>query len=130
MTTAAEAVGLVSQGTAGMPASDRSQFTTPNCSLNMYRMKMDTDAADSTRGKKKVERRNTLCQDGILAWSMEARLSAMPSSRMTATTTNTMVFRNDTRTVGSCAREAKLAKPTNWGAEMMSQRKKARISEP
>src|SRR6478609_1667276 len=40
-----------------------------------------------------------------------------------------MVFRNDTRTVGSCAKEAKLANPTNCGAETMSQRKKARTSE-
>jgi hypothetical protein len=34
ITTAADPPGVVSHGTAGMPASDRNQFTTPNCSLN------------------------------------------------------------------------------------------------
>src|SRR4030095_15182524 len=92
-------------------------------------MKMDTEAADRMSGKKKAERKNTLSQAGSFSCTMIARPRASPSWRATATMTNTMVLRNETRTVGSWTTSAKLSKPTNVGAEMMSQLKKASATE-
>ena len=92
-------------------------------------MKMDTEAADRISGKKNAERKNARSQAGIFSCTMMASARARPSWRATATTTNTMVFRKDTRTVGSWTTSAKLSKPTNVGAEMMSQRKNARTTD-
>src|SRR6478735_2555667 len=129
ITTEADPPGVVSQGTAGMPTRDRDQLTTPNCSLKRYRMKMDTEAADRISGKKNADRKNTRSHAGIFSCTMTASARASPSWSATATTTNTMVFRKETRTVGSWTTSEKLSKPTKVGAEMMSQRKKARTTE-
>ena len=89
----------------------------------------ETDAAERISGKNSVERKNVRSQLGIFDWTRIASSSATASWTTTAVATKPMVLRNETRTVGLEARRAKLSKPTNSGAVMMSQRKNARTTE-
>src|SRR6185312_11567690 len=92
-------------------------------------MMMDTLEAESTSGRKNVERKKVRSQLGILDWMSTARPIETLSCRVTATATKPTVFRNALRMVGSAPMETKLSTPTNSGALMMSQRKNARVSE-
>src|SRR5699024_7918614 len=93
-------------------------------------MSIETLAAESTSGKKNVERKNTRSHGGIREATSTASSIATASWAPTATTTNTAVLRKEIPTVRSVAISAKLARPTNCGEVMMSQRKKASSSEP
>src|SRR5699024_5046533 len=121
---------LVSQGTAGIPIRDSAQLMTPYLSLNRYRIRIETLAADSTRGKKNVERKNTRNQLGMRDCTRTASSIATPSCAATANTTKMAVFRKEIATVESVAMSVKFRSPTNCGAVMMSQRKKASTREP
>src|SRR5690625_3189377 len=91
---------------------------------------METLAAESTSGKKKVERKKTRSQPGILPCTSTASSMARASWASTAKTTNTAVLAKETPTRRSVAMSVKFARPTNSGAVMMSQRKNASTSEP
>src|SRR5699024_11423765 len=84
MTTTIAHCVLVSQGTAGIPIRDSAQLMTPYLSLNRYRIRIETLAADSTRGKKNVERKNTRNQLGMRDCTRTASSIATPSCAATA----------------------------------------------
>src|SRR3954452_2332573 len=102
MTTVASAACYdVSHGTAAIPTSPISQFTTPKSWLNRYFITTEIDAADSTSGKKNAERNTERSHVGIRPFRVRASARATSSCAATANTMNTRVLRNDTRTVES-----------------------------
>src|SRR3954451_20712724 len=92
-------------------------------------MTSETEAAESTSGKKNAERK-TLCRPrGSREPTRMASHSAIPSCSETAMITNRIVLRNATRTVASAAMSPKLCSPAQVGELMMSQLKNASTNE-